>query len=121
LENARTVCARAEDAGHDPALREQYDVVVARAVSNLSVLVELCLPLAKVGGVFVAAKGEDAGPEMAAAGRASRLLGGGAFVAHAVATLGPSGLPFQAILVQKHAPTPPQYPRSAGTPKLSPL
>ena len=53
---AECVHSRAEELGQT-SYREQCDVVTARAVANLSVLCEYCLPLAKVGGVFLAMKG----------------------------------------------------------------
>ena len=56
---AETIHIRAEDAGRSVQFREQFDVVTARAVANISVLAELCLPLAKVGGKFIAMKGKE--------------------------------------------------------------
>lgn len=54
----------------------KYDIVTARAVARLSVLSEYCLPLVKVGGVFVALKGAKYQEEIAAAGKALNVLGG---------------------------------------------
>ena len=51
---ATLVHARAEDAGHDKKLRESFDFVTARAVANLAVLSEYCIPLVKGGGHFIA-------------------------------------------------------------------
>src|SRR5260370_27235618 len=64
LENVEVVARRAEEAGHDPALREKFDVAVARALAPLPVLVELCLPLVRVGGRLLAQQttGEDPAP-----------------------------------------------------------
>ena len=58
--------ARAEDAGQDPQYREQFDVATARAVANLNALAEYCLPLVKVGGLFLALKGAAGEKELAA-------------------------------------------------------
>jgi len=58
LEGVEVVARRAEDAGQDPALREAFDVAVARALAPLPVLVELCLPLVRVGGRLLAQKTE---------------------------------------------------------------
>ncbi len=74
LENIHVVARRAEDAGHDPALREAFDVAVARALAPLPVLVELCLPLVRVGGRLLAQKTEAEKADSAA--RAIQLLGG---------------------------------------------
>ena len=68
--------ARAEEAGHAPMLREQFDVVTARAVADLRILAEYCLPFAKSGGVWAAMKGARAQEELNAAKSAIRLLGG---------------------------------------------
>ena len=76
LTSVETVHARAEDAGHDPKLREKHDVVIARALGKLPSLVELCLPLAKVRGVVLAMKGPEVAEELESAKRAIALLGG---------------------------------------------
>ena len=75
LTSIRAVCARAEDAGKDPALRESFDFVTARAVAQMRVLCELCLPLVKVGGRMIAMKGKNARYELADAKKALSLLG----------------------------------------------
>src|SRR5260370_2947636 len=66
LENIQVVARRAEEAGHDPMLREKFDVAVARALAPLPVLVELCLPLVRVGGRLLAQKTTDEAPAAAA-------------------------------------------------------
>src|SRR6266571_3192528 len=58
LEHVEVVARRAEDAGRDPAIREAFDVAVARALAPLQVLVELCMPLVRVGGRLLAQKTE---------------------------------------------------------------
>ncbi|MBP3606497.1 MAG: 16S rRNA (guanine(527)-N(7))-methyltransferase RsmG [Clostridia bacterium] len=75
LTSLRAVCARAEEAGKDPALRESFDFVTARAVAQMRVLCELCLPLVKVGGRMIAMKGKNARYELADAKKALSLLG----------------------------------------------
>ena len=145
--NAHALWGRAEDVGRDGALREQFDVAVARAVAELrcapssacrvachadaqplplrnriaSVLSELCLPLVRVGGVWVAQKGADPELEVADAKRAVSILGGGAMTVQRVATLGPDGRPFTAVLCPKLRACGVAYPREAGTPKRLPL
>src|SRR5258708_933753 len=74
LENVEVVARRAEEAGHDPALREKFDVAVARALAPLPVLVELCLPLVRVGGRLLAQKPTTEHPPAAA--KATEVLGG---------------------------------------------
>ena len=63
-------------AGQSPALRQRHDLAIARAVAELRVLAELCLPLVRVGGHWVAAKGAGPGGEVAAAAGALGRLGG---------------------------------------------
>lgn len=120
LTGVETVHARAEDAGRDRRYRERFDLVVARAVAELRVLLELCLPFVRVGGAFLALKGPRGDAEVDPAGRALTILGG------EVERVVPLSLPFGAgerrlILVRKRRPTPPAYPRSAGVPARKPL
>lgn len=120
LSGVSVIHARAEDAGRDRRWRGQFDVVVARAVAELRVLAELCLPFVRVGGHFLAMKGPRGDEELEAAGRALSLLGG------EVERVVPLSLPFGAgerrlILIRKRRPTPPAYPRKAGTPARKPL
>ena len=89
-------------------------------MAELRVLAELCLPLVRVGGVWVAAKGTAPGVEVGAAAAAIRLLGGGGARVADVESAGPEGLR-TAVVVAKEAATPRQYPRRPGTPKKSPL
>src|SRR5438309_2506612 len=117
LENVEVVARRAEEAGHDPMLREKFDVAVARALAPLPVLVELCLPLVRVGGRVLAQKteGEDTG----AASRAIGLLGGRlATVVSAPSSARAAGT---IVIVEKVSPTPALYPRRAGIPARKPL
>jgi len=74
--NVKTLAARAEDIGNDPAHREAYDVCVSRAVARLDVLCELCIPLVRTGGLFIAMKGAAADDELCGAGGAIKALGG---------------------------------------------
>lgn len=120
LDGVTAVKARAEEIGHDPAHREQYDWAVARAVAELPALVEFLLPLVRVGGKCLAQKGESAPAEAQAAERALRLLGG------QLNQLIPVELPGVAetrylVLLDKVAATPAKYPRRAGVPAKNPL
>lgn len=120
LSGVRFVNARAEEAGQDPAHREKYDVVLARAVAHMPILAEYLLPLCRIGGRCVAMKGESAAAEVAEAEHALRLLGG------RLLTLTPVELPGVAethylIIIEKTAGTPAQYPRKPGFPAKKPL
>ena len=120
LPGIQAVKERAEEAAHKPAYREQFDVVVARAVAPMPVLAEYLLPFARVGGCCVAMKGGDAAEETEQATRAIRTLGGAPARVEPV-TL--PGLPDQRalVIIEKLKPTPRQYPRQAGKPRTSPL
>ena len=111
---------RAEDAGRSPVHREKYDVVTARAVARLSVLVEYALPLVKTGGYFVAMKGPKYEEEIVDAKQALQKLNG------QLEMVVPAVLPGlddgRAILyIKKMSPCSSAYPRRAGIPEKNPL
>jgi len=108
---------RAEDLGHDPALRDRFDLVVARAVAPVSVLVELGLPFARLGGRLATPKGSRAGLELANAANALQVLGGRA-ISFPLRVPGP---PQTVVIVAKERESPPEYPRRTGTPGRKPL
>ena len=107
-ENA-LVHARAEIGGVDPALREQFDAAVSRAVARLSVLCEYCLPYVRVGGVFLALKGPELSDELADAANAIKILGGGAPEVRDYCL--PTGDRRTLVVIPKIRPTPKKYPR----------
>src|SRR6266852_1231160 len=117
LEYIDVVALRAEDAGHDPRLREAFDVAVARALAPLPVLVELCLPLVRVGGRVLAQK--TAAEDPASAARAIQLLGGE--LTGVVATPSAARRAGTVVVIDKVRPTPALYPRRAGVPTRKPL
>jgi 16S rRNA (guanine527-N7)-methyltransferase len=115
IENVRVVCERAETAAQPGSpLRENFDVVPARAVAPLRVLVELTIPFARVGGTLLAIKGEKAPQELDEAARALRLLKAKLVddVEH------PAG---RVLTFSKIAATELGYPRRNGEPKRRPL
>lgn len=110
LTDCRVIHARAEDLGNDPLHRERYDIAVARAVTGLSALSELLLPLVKRKGIMIAQKGETAAEELKTAEKAIRILGGGD------TQLIPVAIPNAAeqrylIRIEKQKNTPSGYPR----------
>ncbi len=117
LENVEVVARRAEEAGRDPRLREKFDVAVARALAPLPVLVELCLPLVRVGGRLLAQKTKDEDP--AAAAHAIELLGGK--LSGVVAAPSAARAAGTVVVIDKERPAPAQYPRRAGIPARKPL
>ena len=118
LQNVQCVHARAEEFAAEH--RGQFDFATSRAVANLSVLCELCLPLVKTGGYFLAMKSVDSDAELKDAERAIRTLCGrverwadyripGTEVIHRV------------IFIKKEAETPKKYPRAFAKIKKNPL
>jgi len=117
LGHVSVVARRAEDAAHEPALRESFDVAVARALAPMPVLVELCLPFVRVGGRLLAQKTQAV--DVSAAGRAIQTLGGAPPRVVAAATRArDAGV---IVVVEKVAPTPAAYPRRSGVPSRRPL
>ncbi len=120
LERVTVVQARAEEAGRDPALRERFDVAVARAVAQLAVLVEYTLPLLRPGGTLAAPKGSRATRELREAAAAIDALGGCAEEPRPLPL--PEGAPpQQVLLVRRCGALPERYPRRPGIPRKRPL
>jgi len=114
------VWGRAEEFGQKAGYREAFDLVTARAVADMRVLSEYCLPYARVGGQFVAMKGPNAGGEVSGAEPAIAVLGGD------VGEVKRIELPLEAgartlVVVEKRRATPNAYPRKPGTPAKTPL
>jgi 16S rRNA (guanine527-N7)-methyltransferase len=120
LEGVEVIWDRAEALGQNPRYRERYDVVVARAVAEMAVLGEFCLPFCRIGGRFVAQKGPEASRETEAGAAALERLGG------VVRELREMALPGQReqrvlVVIDKVGPTPAAYPRRPGIPAKRPL
>jgi 16S rRNA (guanine527-N7)-methyltransferase len=111
---------RAEDLGHQPDLRENFDLAVSRGVAKLPALLEYTLPFCTLGGMVVTLKHEDLQQELASAEHAMQVLGGCLAGVHPVLL---SGLTDHRVVVavEKVKPTPPQFPRRAGLPAKRPL
>ena len=107
------LCARAEAAAHTE-IRETFDVALSRAVAPLPVLAELCVPFVRVGGMFVAWKGERFAQEISDAQNAFKALGCRVKSSHRI---GPGAI----IVIQKQKPAPPVYPRRFAKIKSCPL
>ncbi|MGE4275912.1 MAG: 16S rRNA (guanine(527)-N(7))-methyltransferase RsmG [Lawsonibacter sp.] len=120
LTGIRAIHARAEEQAQKKGFRESFDFATARAVADLRLLAELCLPYVKVGGLFLAMKSVESGPELEGASHAIRVLGGrvqgctdytipGTEVVHRV------------ILIEKVSSTPKSYPRRWAKIQKEPL
>lgn len=118
LKKIRALHGRAEDIAKISEYREHYDLVVSRAVANLSTLSEYCLPFVKCGGIFVSYKSGDCDAEVDAAQNALKILGGKLRTVEKF-RLGDAGRAF--VVVEKQKTTPKRYPRKAGTPSKEPL
>jgi 16S rRNA (guanine527-N7)-methyltransferase len=113
-------CGRAEEVAHQAQYREQFDLVLSRAVAALPTLVELTLPFCAIGGSFIAQKMGAIGEEVGRASRAIELLGGKLREVKGV------DLPDFAderylVIIDKVSPTPAKYPRRPGIPAKRPI
>ena len=120
LKNVALVHGRAEDVGQNKQYREQFDIVTARAVANMAVLSEYCLPLVKKNGNFIALKGPKAEDELNSSQKALKTLGGKTTAVKEL-QLPHSSEDRTLILVKKVQATPKKYPRQAGTPHRKPI
>ncbi|MGG7165683.1 16S rRNA (guanine(527)-N(7))-methyltransferase RsmG [Clostridium ihumii] len=120
LENIRTIHGRAEDFAQDNEYRERFDGVVSRAVANLTVLSEFCIPYLKVGGYFVALKGPAIDEELDEAKKAIGILGAKIIRIEDVEIEG-SDLKHNLVVIKKIKQTPKKYPRKAGMVTKNPL
>lgn len=118
LGNVTCVHGRAEEFAQ--AHREQFDLAVSRAVANLAVLSELCLPLVKVGGAFLAMKSTGCEAETEGAQTAMRRLGGTLerVVDYTIPT---TDVTHRVLVIRKTAPTAKKYPRPFAQIKKQPL
>lgn len=103
-----------------PELKGRFDIVVSRAVAELNVLAELCLPLVKPGGLFLAMKGPECDAEVQAADFAVRTLGGRVREIRRY-TVPDTDIRHAAVLVDKLKASPEQYPRRYAQIKKKPL
>ena len=123
LKNVTAVTMRAEDGAKLPEYREKFDYATARAVAELRILSELCLPYVKLSGKLLAMKGKNAEFELNGAKKAFAILGGKNPTANII-TLKADGqepLTHPIISVEKATKTPPAYPRPYAQISKKPL
>ncbi|MCR4430280.1 MAG: 16S rRNA (guanine(527)-N(7))-methyltransferase RsmG [Tepidanaerobacteraceae bacterium] len=118
IKNIEIVNERSETAAKKEKYREKSDIAVARAVSSLKVLAELCLPFVKKDGIFIAMKGEKAKEEINEARNSLSIMGGeiSDIIEYKIANLS-----HRLIIIKKIASTPEKYPRRPGMPEKNPL
>ncbi len=120
LENVTCIHSRAEDGGADKNLREGFDLCISRAVANLAVLSEYCLPFVKVGGCFISMKGPDVKDELNESEKAIKVLGGEVKEVKLI-NIPETDINHSLIIIKKIKPTPSKYPRKAGKAKKEPI
>ena len=120
LKNVTLIHARAEEAGRNKLYREMFDLVVSRAVANISTLSEYCLPLVKLNGYFISFKSGDIKEEISLSGNAIQKLGG-SMEEPVYFSLPDTDISRSFIIIDKKKSTPKAYPRKAGTPSKEPL
>ena len=120
LKKVSAVHGRAEEMASNATHRQQYDLCVSRAVSNLAVLTEYCLPFVKKGGLFASYKSADSDAEIQEGKKAISILGG-KLTSVDKFQLPDSDLRRALVCIKKVKDTPKKYPRKAGTPAKLPL
>ena len=122
LKNVTAITSRAEDAAKLAQYREKFDFATARAVAEMRVLCELCLPFVKVGGEMLAMKGKNAEFELSGAKKAISMLGGSSASVEMVTLSGKDEeLTHPIISVKKKSKTPDSYPRPYAQISKKPL
>lgn len=119
ISEIRAVHGRAEDFGVNPQYREKFDFAVARAVANLPVLLEYCLPFVKINGYFIAMKGSNT-EEFENSAKALDSLGGKIEKIEKL-ELPTTNMERNVVIIRKFRQTPTKYPRKAGKPSKEPL
>ena len=120
LKDVYTVHGRAEDFAHKDGFRESFDLVVSRAVANLSTLSELCIPFVKKNGVFIAYKSGNCFEELSDSEKAIRVMGGAVYNTESFFIPG-TDMARTLIMIKKSGLTPKKYPRKAGLPGKIPI
>ena len=120
LSNIDTVHSRAEDLGHNDKYREKYDFCVSRAVANMSVLLEYCIPFIKTGGKFISYKSGNTEDEVIQSASAPQKLGC-KFIQLYSFKLPGTDILRKLYVFEKYRKLGKSYPRQAGKPKKNPL
>ena len=120
LKNVKTIHSRAEDGARKPELREKFDIATSRAVANMAVLSEFCMPYVKKGGYFVALKGPAIDEELENGSNAIKILGG-ELQGIIEISIEETDLKHNIVEVKKVKNCSKTYPRKAGTVNKKPL
>ena len=117
----KTRHGRAEEMAQSDEFRESYDLVVSRAVANLSTLCEYCIPFVKVHGSFIAYKADRSEAELSQAKNAIELLGANINKTIFLELPGKNNEKRCLIDIKKIRHTAKRFPRKAGIPSKDPL
>lgn len=120
LDNVTTIHSRAEDGARDKRLRENFDIATSRAVANMSVLSELCLPYVRIGGNFIALKGPSVDQEIEESKGAIKILGG-ELIDICEVSIEDTELRHNLVVIKKIKECSKVYPRKAGSITKKPL
>ncbi len=120
LKNVTTIHSRAEDGARNKELREKFDIATSRAVANMSVLSEFCLPYVRVGGNFIALKGPAVEQEIEDSRNAIGTLGG-KLIDICEVSIEETELRHNLVVVEKVKACDKIYPRKAGTITKKPI
>lgn len=120
LSGIEAIHGRAEDYARQKGYREQFDIVVSRAVANLSSLSEYCIPYTKDKGLFISYKSGNVDTEYKEAKKAVFLLGGKEKEVVKFMLPG-SDIERSLVVIEKVKNTPKTYPRKAGLPSKEPI
>jgi 16S rRNA (guanine527-N7)-methyltransferase len=125
LGDVEVLAERAEAVARRVGYRETFDVATARAIGQLTLVLELTLPLCKVGGVLLAQRGADAEAEAVLAAKAAMALGGGnpsvELAGHSTGVAADAGIRGSITVVRKISETSDRFPRRDGIPAKRPL
>jgi len=121
LSNIEVTNKRAEELGNDSSHRERYDIVTARGVGKLNLICELCIPLVKVGGMFIAMKSANFEEELNEASGAIETLGAEySFKTYSLKNSNEE-ISRSLIIIRKTKHTPSIYPRTFSQISKKPL
>lgn len=120
LDNIQAIHGRAEEMSRKNEFRERFDIAISRAVANMTVLAELCIPYVKIGGYFIAMKGPSVDEELSEAKNAIGTLGGKLEQVIKV-EIEETDLQHNLVVIKKVRTTPQVYPRKASSISKKPL
>ena len=120
LNDIKAIHGRAEDYAKQAEYREQYDMVVSRAVANLAVLSEYCIPYVKMDGYFIPYKSGEIEDELNESKKAIKILGGKTQKVVQF-ELPDTDIARSLVIIKKEKSTGMKYPRKSGIPSRKPL